>query len=209
MIARKGDRHEKTTLLLSLIATAANIAVAAEYDSFYGFRIDVPEHWIVLTRSELRENSDLFDFENADFGNIDKNLIKQVISKIQSGNIEIYLNQNTSDPSFTDNINIIKQAGKIPKAGKDLQKQCGELKTQLSRYFGRSIALYRCEITSVDNKSALVTEFDEAISGTTSMQYQFQHSPSILIIITATGKNETTDIIRKEFHQMVNTITFR
>ena len=195
--------------MLLLILATANIASAKEYESFYGFSINVPEHWLVLTRSELKENSDLFDFENTDFGNIDKNLLKQVIDKIQSGNTELYLNQNTSDLTFSDNINIIKQVGKIPKGNKNLKKQCNELNTQLSKYFGRPINLYQCEIKTINNMKTLITEFDGAMSGTRSIQYQFQKSPSILIIITATSKNKTTDIIRQEFKEMINTIKFR
>jgi hypothetical protein len=194
---------------LLLILATTNIPSAKEYESFYGFSINVPEHWLVLTRSELKENSDLFDSERADFGTIDKNLLKQAIAKIQNGNTELYINQNTSDLTFSDNINIMKQAGEIPEDNKELKKQCNELNTQLSEYFGRPIKLYQCEMTAINNMKVFFAEFDGAISGTRSIQYQFQKSPSILILITATCKNETSDIIRQEFKEMIDTIKFR
>ena len=66
--------------------------------------------------------------------------------------------------------------------------QCTELNTLLSKYFGRPINLYQCEIKTINNMKALITEFDGVMGGTRSMQYQFQKSPSILIIITAAEK---------------------
>jgi hypothetical protein len=76
----------KIILGLLIFFAAINISFAKEYKSNYGFNINVPEHWLVLTQAELKENPDLFDFENTDFGNIDKNLLKQVINKIKTGN---------------------------------------------------------------------------------------------------------------------------
>ena len=67
---------------------STNLTFAKVYKSNYGFKINVPEHWLVLTQAELKENPDLFDFENTDFGKIDKNLLKQVINNIKTGNAE-------------------------------------------------------------------------------------------------------------------------
>lgn len=198
----------KIILGVLIFLAAINITFAKEYESNYGFNINVPEHWLVLTQAELKENPDLFDFGNTDFGNIDKNLLKQVINKIKTGNTEVFFNQNTSDLTFSDNINIIKQIGKMPTDVNDVKKQCNELHNLLSQYFGRKINLYQCKTTTINNKMFFLSEFDGAISGTRSIQYQFQKSPSILIIITSTSKNKTTDIIRKEFKAMINTIKF-
>jgi hypothetical protein len=68
----------KIILGLLIFFAAINSTFAKEYESNYGFNIDVPAHWLVLTQAELKENPDLFDFENTDFGNIDKNLLKQI-----------------------------------------------------------------------------------------------------------------------------------
>ena len=105
---------KKILFALLIILALSNITVAQEYQSSYGFTINVPSHWLVLTPDELKNNPDLFDFETADFGGMDKTLVKQVINKIKTGNVEVYFNQNTSNMTFSDNINIIKQIGKIP-----------------------------------------------------------------------------------------------
>lgn len=188
--------HEKNHFEFVGILYSCKHHFSKEYESNYGFNINVPEHWLVLTPTELKENPDLFDFENTDFGNIDKNLLKQIIYKIKTGNIEIYFNQNTSDLTFSNNINILKQIGKMPTEAADVKKQCTELGTQLSQYFGRKINLYQCKTTTINNKTFFMSEFDCAMSGTRSIQYQFQKSPSVFIIITSTSKDKTADTIR-------------
>jgi len=200
---------KKFIIVFLFIFTTANIASGKEYKSSYGFSINVPGHWLVLTREELKENPDLFNFENMDSGNIDKNLLKQVQENIRNGNTEIYFNQNTSDEVFSDNINVLKYPGQLPDANQDMGELCNGLKAEFTKYFGRQINIYQCEMKSINNKRALLTEFDGAKSGTTSIQYQLQKSPSVLIVITATSKNNTVDIIRKEFHQMVKSIQFK
>jgi len=200
----------KKTLLVSIILFfCVCIADAKEYDSSFGFRVDVPEHWLVLTPNEIKTNPDLFDFENNDFGKIDKNILKQMKNKILNGSVEVYFNQNTSGVEFTDNVNVMKMVGRLPTKGVAVQNQCSNLGTQLSNYFGRHINLYQCGLTVVNNLTALYSEFDGAVEGTRSLQYQIQRSPSVLLIITATCNLTTLDIIRNEFAGIIRTINFK
>lgn len=200
---------KKIISVLLIFFTSLSITYAKEYESSYGFSINVPENWLVLTPSEIKNNPDLFDFENTDFGKIDKNVLKQVINKIKAGNVELYFNQNTSDYTFSDNINIIKQIGRLPTTIDEVNKQCNDIGLQLSQYFGRKINVYQCKTTTINNNTFFLLEFDGAINGTRSIQYQFQKSPSVIIIITSSSKNKTTEIIRKEFNNMINTIKFK
>jgi hypothetical protein len=200
---------KKIISVLLIFFTSSSITFAKEYESSFGFSINVPEHWLVLTPSEIKNNPDLFDFENADFGNIDKNLLKQVINKIKSGKVEYYFNQNTSYGTSSDNINIVKNIGRLPTTIDELNKQCNETGLLLSQYFGRKINMYQCKTTTINNKTFFLLEFDGALNGTRAIQYQFQKSPSVIIMITSTSNNKTTEIIRKEFNNMINTIKFK
>ena len=200
---------KKILFTLLIFLALSNITFAKEYQSSYGFSIDVPEYWLVLTPNELKNNPDLFDFENADFGGLDKTLLKQVINKIKTGNIEVYFNQNTSDIEFSDNINIIKQIGRIPVSRNETSKFCNDFEGQLSQYFGRKINLYQCKTVTINNNHFFISEFDGAMQGTKSIQYQFNKSPNVLIIITLTSKNKTIDLMRNEFDDMINSIKFK
>jgi len=194
------------TLVVLLIFIAITPAYGKEYQSSFSFTVDIPEHWLVLTSQELKENPDLFDFDKKEFGNVDKNLLKDVVNKVKSGQAEVYFNQKTSDSSFSENINVIKQIGKIPGNNTQLREVCNLLPKQLSSYFGRKIKLYQCKLVDINNLKSLFLEFDGVIEGTRSIQYQIQKSPSVQIIITATCKNSVLDTIRKEFDRIILSI---
>lgn len=193
-------------LAVLLIFIAITPVFGKEYQSSFGFTVDIPEHWLVLTREELKENPDLFDFDKKGFGNIDKNLLKSIGSQIRSGQVEFYFNQKTSDGSFADNINVIKQIGKIPGNNTELGEVCNSAPKQFSSYFGREIKVYQCKLVNINNLKSLFLEYDGAIKGTRTIQYLIQKSPSVQIMITATCKNSVLDTIRIEFNRIVLSI---
>ena len=193
-------------LVVLLIFIAVTPAFGKEYKSSFGFTIDIPTHWLVLTRQELKENPDLFDFDRKEFGSIDKNLLKTIASAIKSGRVEFFFNQQTSDSSFSDNINVVKQVGKIPDNDTQLREMCDSLPEQLTSYFGRKIECYQCRLKDINGQKFLFLEFEGVIEGTTSIQYQIQKSPGVQIIITATCRNSILDTIREEFTRIILSI---
>jgi len=193
-------------LVVLLICIAITPVYGKEYKSSFGLTVDIPEHWLVLTKEELKENPDLFDFDKEIFGNVDKNLLKNIGSQIKSGQVEYYFNQKTSDSSFADNINVGKKIGKIPENNTQLREECNLAPKQFSSYFGREIKIYQCKLVDINNLKSLFLEFDGVIEGTRNIQYSIQKSPSVQIIITATCKNSVLDIIRKEFNRIVLSI---
>ena len=82
-------------LVVLLILIAVTPVYGKEYQSSFGFTVDIPGYWLVLTRQELKENPDLFDFDKKAIGNIDKNLLENVVNEIKSGRVELYFNQKT------------------------------------------------------------------------------------------------------------------
>jgi hypothetical protein len=193
-------------LVALLIFIAVTPAFGKEYKSSFGFTIDIPTHWLVLTRQELKENPDLFDFDRKEFGSIDKNLLKTIASAIKSGRVEFFFNQQTSDSSFSDNINVVKQVGKIPENDTQLREMCDSLPEQLTSYFGRKIECYQCKLKDINGLKFLFLEFEGVIEGTRSIQYQIQKSPGVQIIITATCRNSVLDTIREEFTRIIFSI---
>jgi len=194
------------TLVVLLIFIAITPVYGKEYQSSFGFTVDIPEHWLVLTTKELKENPDLFDPSKKEFRNIDKNLLRVIDSKVKSGQVEYYFNQKTSDSSFADNINVTKQVGRIPENNTQLREVWNLAPKQLSSYFGREIRVYQCKLVEINNLKSLFLEYDGTIEGTRSIQYLIQKSPSVQIIITATCKNRILDTIRKEFNRIVLSI---
>jgi hypothetical protein len=76
-------RYILVVLVVFIIFLAITPAYGKEYQSSFGFTVDIPTHWLVLTRQELKENPDLFDFDKKEFGSIDKNLLKTTLNLVR------------------------------------------------------------------------------------------------------------------------------
>lgn len=200
-------RRMALSILLALILVSP--VCAKEYRSSFGFTVDLPSHWLVLTKQEVKDNPDLFDFSREAFPNVNKNLLEQIRGQVESGRIEYYLNQRTSDLEFSDNINVTKILAKIPTNRQELSELCDFLPAELSRLYGRKINLYACEFRKVGGLHTLYADFDGVVEGTRSLVYQIQKSPSVAIGITATCGNTNLKTIRKEFDEIVSSIKMR
>lgn len=176
---------------------------AETYNSPFGFSIDIPSHWLIMSKQEIKDNPDLFNFEAKEFKKVNKAMFEQVKKQVLSGNIEFYFNQNTSDYVFSDNINVYKRVGRLPRTVAEMDKICKQLPNQLSKLFGKPVTVYECGFRKVAGTNAYYADFDGVGNGTRSIQYQVPKSSSVTIVLTATFKNQSLGIIRKEFEDMM------
>jgi hypothetical protein len=204
---RKPMRRMALSILLALILVSP--VCAKEYRSSFGFTVDLPSHWLVLTKQEVKDNPDLFDFSREAPPNVNKNLLEHIRGQVESGRIEYYLNQKTSDLEFADNIVVTKAPGEIPRSRPGASELCDGLLAQVSRLLGRKINLYACEFRKVGGLNALYADFDGVVEGTRSLQYQIQKSPGVVIRITATLRNSNVESIRTEFKEIVSSMKMR
>jgi hypothetical protein len=200
---------KKLTLILLILISWSSSALAETYSSPFGFSINIPSHWLILSAQELKNNPDLFDFNNPIFKNTDRSMLEQMKNMITSGKIEMYFNQKTSDSSFNDNINVFKQIGAIPQTVSESKQICNSLPGYLSKTFGKSLKVYGCGLTKISDVNASYTEFDGVADGTRTISYQIQRSQNITITITATCKNKSLGIFRKEFKDILDSIKFQ
>ena len=197
----------KKMILIILILVSWSATLSAEtYHSSFGFTINIPSHWLIVSKQELKDNPDLFNFENEVFKNTDKAMLNQIKNMILSGKVEIYYNQNTINPYFRDNINVFILAGRLPQTVSASKAACRSLPAEFSRAYGKHIKVYNCGSRKVSGLNAFYSEFDGVVDRTKSIQYQIQKSPSVIITITATCKNQSLKIIKKEFKDIVSSI---
>jgi hypothetical protein len=183
----------------------SSLPKAKTYESSFGFSVDIPSHWLVLTRQEIKDNPDLFDFSNESFDNMNKDVLKVIMQKVQSGGVEIWFNTLTSDIQFADNINIGKTVGKIPKTKNDLPS-FSELSSEYSKVYGMHINFYTCELREINGLNAMYLDYEVMGKEIRSLQCIIQKSNSVQIIITATCRKSTFDTIREEFNNIINSL---
>jgi hypothetical protein len=189
---------------LGLAATA----VAGEYRSGFGFGISVPEVWLVLTQGEVAQHSDIFlDVdEDSALALIPVEMRQMVFERIQRGELEIFYRREDIAGAFIDNINIMQQGSPLPTSRGQLDAVCRLLPAEFSRVFGRPIAMDRCEMRELVGKPALYLQFDGALRGTKTLQYQLGRSADRTLVITATAVVSNLTRMLSEFEAMVASI---
>ena len=132
-----------------------------------------------------------------------------VFDRVQAGELEIFYRRDGMSGSFVDNVNVLMQPANLPSTPQQLARICQILPSEFSRVFGRPIAMDFCEIRERVNRRSLYLQFDGAIPGTTTLQYQIQRSRNATLILTATAATENLPRMMGEFEEMIASIRLR
>lgn len=198
---------------------ATSQAHAEDYQSGFGFGISVPDVWLVLTKGEVTRHSNLFledgssDESELEGGNVIEaiplEMRRTVYERIEQGEIEIFYRTEGISGSFVDNINIMRQPVPLPASPGQLDTVCTLLPGEFSRIFGRPVSLDACEMREMIGRPALYLQFDGAIQGTTTLQYQLSRGRDTTIVLTATASKPNLARMLGEFEAMVSSIRLR
>ncbi|MCP4904525.1 MAG: hypothetical protein GY910_06060 [bacterium] len=196
--------------LTGMIILLATSAQAREHESGFGFAISVPDVWLVLTRSEVAKKAELFEEDGSDrLGSVPAAMRRAVFERVEAGQLEIFYRREGLSGSFVDNVNIMRQPADLPATESQLTGVCRVLPSEFSRVFGRPIAMDRCEIRMLATRPALYLQFDGAIPGTTTLQYQLQRRAGGTLVLTATASTSNLTRMLSEFEEMVDSIRIR
>ena len=193
---------------LALVATSVAIASAQEVTSGFGFRFSVPETWLVLTRDEVAANADAFvGREGGDeLAFIPDDMRRMVYERVMAGELEVLYRRGSAPGTFVDNVNVLVQRAKLPASPEEVSRVCELLPGTFSRVFGRPIAMDVCEMRERVGRRAFYLEFDGAIEGTKSMQYQLSRESEETLVVTATVRSENLARMQDEFEAMIASI---
>ncbi len=203
----KGVQMLRIVVLTSLLLLHASAVRAGEYESGFGFGISVPDVWLVLTRSEVARNASAFMDEDGDrFGSVPPEMRRVVFNRVEAGELEIFYRREGSAESFVDNVNIMTQPADLPGSAHQVEGVCRILPAEFSRVFGRPIGMDSCEMRELMGRPALYLQFDGAIPGTTTLQYQLQRRVGETLVLTATAARSNLARLQGEFEEMVASI---
>ncbi len=194
----------------SLLTGLSGSAQAADYASAFGFGISVPDVYLVLSRAEVEKNAATFlapDGSPSDrFHAVAPNMRRDVFDRIRSGQLEIFYRQEGIEGAFVDNVNVMLQPAALPSSSEQLGVLCRLLPREFSRVFGRPIGMDKCELRRTAGRPALYIQFEGAIPGTTTLQYQVERRVGETIVITATAARANLPRMMGEFEEMVGSI---
>jgi tetratricopeptide (TPR) repeat protein len=196
-------------LTLLIFVSFVSLASGETYQSFFGFSINIPPHWLVMSGEEIKKNPDLFDFDKGPFKNADKNFLQQIKTQVTQGKLEFYFNKNTSDNYFSDSINVNKEIGQIPQSNSEMKKECDNLPSQFAKMFGKPITFYSCGLRKISGLNAVYLEYDGILENTRGIAYVIQFTQNVTITFTLTCKNKIVNEMRKEFDDIIATVKMK
>jgi hypothetical protein len=202
-------QHRLVTFGAVLIAALwVSSARAGDFSSQFGFGISVPDVWLVLSQNEVADNAELLSGErpNEAIAAVPASMREAVVDRIRAGELEIFYRQESVTDGFVDNVNVMTQATNLPASRPQVDQLCRLLPAEFSRVFGRPIGMDRCEVRERAARRALYLQFDGAIPGTTTLQYQLQRQRGETLVLTATATNANLPRMLGEFEQMVASI---
>jgi hypothetical protein len=198
---------KKIAIGSAVILVCLAISSVEAFESKFGFKANIPSEWLIITAEELKKNPDLINLQHEAFKSIDKNILNDIANKVRQGSLEFFLYKGGgSARTFVDNINVFKQADRVPQSDSEVKAACRELPAAMSKMIGKTVVVHECGSRKVAGLPAFYAEFDGIVNGTRSLSYQIQWSPNFVLVFTATCNNQSVDTIRKAFDEIVNSI---
>ncbi len=163
-------------------------AVAAVYESDFGFRIDLPSGWTVVSKKGVKEKPEFVAavFEAADkdrtLADLPQNLYTRLKEKIAGGDVEYYY--KTESANFS--ISVFQEPGTIPQPN-EVQETCQALPQELSKLSKNPVKVYECRLTILGNAPALYMVADAYEQGEKYVEYLIQKAPNEVLLVTATS----------------------
>lgn len=215
-VESRSRQYAKTaTVILALLLVLSGIAAATpaqagEFRSGFGFGISVPDVWLVLTRGEVERHQAAFLEEDAGgqgaLERIPTPTRRLVFDRIRAGELEVFYRRENESALFVDNVNFLLQRAGLPATREQLTHLCRVLPLEFSRVFGRPIAMEACELRDRARGPALYLQFEGALPGTTTMQYQLPRGGDATLVITATTVRASLPRLQDELEGMVESI---
>ena len=131
---------------------------------------------------------------------------RTVFDRIRAGELEIFYRRESDSDVFVDNVNFLLQPADLPSTREQLDGVCRLLPGEFSRIFGRPIAMEACEMRDRARRPALYLQFEGAVPGTTTMQYQLPRDRDETLVITATTARASLPRMQDELEGMVESI---
>ena len=199
----------KTGVAIACLALAWTAAAAGkEYQSSFGFTVDIPDNWLALTKQAIAENPALTGEQSTTVGSINPDLLKDIKTKVESGSIEMFFDRTTSDASFADNVNVLLKHGQAPDGPDKVKSACDAYPAALAKYAGRALAVSKCEARDLGATKAFYVEYEGVVAGTVTMQYQINRPDGQVLYVTATCKRASVDRFTPEFEAIVKSLRF-
>jgi len=173
------------TIILGL--TLSFNAVAA-YKSDIGFTAPLSNDWLIVNKQSISKSKKAKTLKGIIKLGVTKEKAEKIITQVQTRNVEFLFSRQFAGKDFKANINIQKNTGKTARTKSNATKYCKQAKPQLDKMFKKEIKLHHCGLKKISRTPFVAYEYSGVFQDVVTIQYEFQLTPNLSIIIVGGGK---------------------
>jgi hypothetical protein len=192
-------------VLFSLTAAGAR---AAKHTSQFGFSIDLPSGWTVLSAKEIKSNPELFTAGFRQLGSVDPGFLRLLRERIEGGKLEMYFHQGDGAGTIA-NINATQGTGAVPATKADLDAYCDRYTKILGNMMHKTITFRACQQRQLPAGVATYVESAGIREGTRTVQYQIPKSSGAFLTLTGTFSDKVFPKMNDTFDRVVYSLTLK
>lgn len=205
-IQRRTLRRYTLAILSALLAGVFHCAAYAgeRHRSSFGFSIELPRHWQVITPGQVRDDPDIVERIANNVPSATDRMVAEIRRKIRSGELEYYVDPDAQ--GFASNINATMSDGAAPSNDAQAEKMCQRIEQAFEQRFDPARELQVCRRATIDGRNALYYESGIADAPVVSLQYTFPSAQGDMITLTGSFAKERIETKRAFYQEAVDSI---
>jgi hypothetical protein len=131
------------------------------YTSHFGFTVQVPGQWLVLSPKQASAANAEETLRSLGVNTeADQRILRGILQRVQTGKIEFYLERQTLNSEFQNNISAQLMPGRGPLTEDLVTEMCRDISSQLSPMFGgATVDVRACGLERYNNVSYISYEY--------------------------------------------------
>ncbi|MCP5268041.1 MAG: hypothetical protein H6943_03265 [Zoogloeaceae bacterium] len=152
----------------------ASSATAAEYQSHFGYSIQMSDDWLVLTPNEVAKFSADTTPQSIGLSGVPQAELQATLEQVKSGQVEFYFDRKYSTRNWNNNISAQMKPAR-GESIKELAKQCPGLTSQIRAVYGPSTKVTKCGEKTTSGVAYLAYEYEIPSERITIIQHEIPY----------------------------------
>jgi hypothetical protein len=183
------------TLLLLAFSVGAH---AREYKSFFEFKVDLTDDWLVLPPGEAANIEGVDSMESIGLpATADKENFSRILKRLRNGEIEYYLDKKYSTGDSNNNVSVqIVPDGMAPSLD-EIEEGCKSLVGDLEKVFSSKVDIASCGPKTLGGITFIAYEYRVVALPTHAIQYEIPLHGLFRVVIVGGSNLAGLDAVRR------------
>lgn len=178
------------TLAISLAGCAPGATngspAVLEHRSELGFLAMIPSDWIVVDRAAIRAQPNLVESDQSFWAEtgFPESTIEQIMTLIETGNVEFYYPRPPIAIGFAENINVSKVVSVVPHNKAEATVTCSTLEDEYRVAISPAVSVDVCMMRPLASGDVFYVESSGAFAAVKTVQYFVRLAHGAVIVVT-------------------------